>query len=148
MRRAALLIPLALCAASPAAALSGRQEVVPAERRVLPHDSHIPGCHDVLVLEKVSSRFAEKEAKFWRSPLTIVRYEDIRPIAWRPWGLDYIPRRFCTATAWTSDGARRRIDYSVREDLGIIGATFGVEFCVHGLDRNWAFAPNCKMARP
>jgi len=41
-----------------------------------------------------------------------------------------------------------RIDYSVREDLGIIGATWGVEFCVHGLDRNWAYAPACRMARP
>ena len=38
--------------------------------------------------------------------------------------------------------------YSINEDLGIIGFGFGVEWCVGGLDRNDAYAPNCKMARP
>ena len=74
--------------------------------------------------------------------------EQIRPLAWRPWGLDHIPRRFCTAMAVVSDGRRRRVDYSIREDLGFIGGSYGTEFCVHGLDRNWAYQPNCSMARP
>jgi hypothetical protein len=26
--------------------------------------------------------------------------------------------------------------------------TWGVEWCVVGLDRNWAYNPRCKMARP
>jgi hypothetical protein len=30
----------------------------------------------------------------------------------------------------------------------MISMTWGVEFCVHGLDRNWAFNPACQMARP
>lgn len=148
MRWAALLLPLGLLAAAPAAALTGRNEVVPAERRVLPYDAQIPGCEDTGVLAKVAQRFAEKEAKFWNSSLQIVEVDHIRRLAWRPWGLDYIPRRFCTATVTISDGSRRRMDYSVREDLGMISMTWGVEFCVHGLDRNWAFNPACKMARP
>ena len=148
MRWTAIFFPCALFAATQAAAVTGREEVVPAERRVLPYAGKIPGCQDVGVLEKIASRFAEKESRFWNSSLQIVEYDEIRPIAWRPWGLDYIPRRFCTAYATISDGVRRRIDYSVREDLGMIGATYGVEFCVHGLDRNWAYNPACKMARP
>jgi hypothetical protein len=152
MRRAALLlIPCVLAAASfeaDARARSGRQEVVPAENRVIPADGDIPGCQDTSVLGQVSAKFAEKEARFWNSSLTITAYEQIQRIAWRPWGLDYIPRRFCTATATISDGTKRRIDYSVREDLGIAGAVWGVHFCVHGLDRNYANAPACRMARP
>ena len=148
MRWTALLVFGAVAAAAPAAALTGRNEVVPAERRVLPYDANIPGCGDQWVLAKVAQQFAEKEAKFWNSNLQIVEYEQIRRIAWRPWGLDYIPRRFCTGTVTLSDGRKRRIDYSVREDLGMISMTWGVEFCVHGLDRNWAFNPACKMARP
>jgi hypothetical protein len=148
MWRAALLITGAVLAALPATARTGRQEVTPAERRVLPYEGDFPGCDDTGVLAKVTSRFAEKEAKFWNSPLTIAGYEKIQRIAWRPWGLDYIPRRYCTGVALMSDGRRRRIDYSVREDLGIIGMTYGVEFCVSGLDRNLAFAPDCRMARP
>lgn len=134
--------------AGTASARSGRQEVVPAEERILPWEGRIPGCQDTAVLEKVSSMFAEKEAKFWSSSLKIVQYENIKRIAWRPWGLDHVPRRFCTAMAWTSDGVRRKVDYSVREDLGMIGTTWGVDYCVAGLDRSWAYAPACRMARP
>jgi hypothetical protein len=148
MRLAAILIPLAVLASSAVLA----REITPAERREVPFDSHFPVCHDPVVMEKIGTQFAEKEARFWNSALTIVEVERIRPLAWKPWGLDYIPRRFCTGTALLSDGRRRRIDYSVREDLdlGFFGQTktWGVEFCVAGLDRNWAYEPNCKMARP
>jgi hypothetical protein len=136
------------CAALTITAGALAAEVTPAEKRVLPYDAQLPACHDLAVLEKIASYFAEKEAKFWQSDLRIVQYDQIRPLAWRAWGLDYIPRRFCTGKVITSDGLRRQIDYSVREDLGIIGATWGVEYCVVGLDRNWAYQPACRMARP
>ncbi|GEP02810.1 hypothetical protein [Methylobacterium oxalidis] len=148
---AALCLGLAFAGAiEPALARSAREEIEPAEERTFPFDANIPGCQDPDVLEKVASQFAEKEAKFWNSSLTIVSYDRIERTAWRPWGLDYYPRRYCTATATTSDGIRRKVDYSVRESLGIIGSTWGVEFCVHGLDRNlaYAYATACRMARP
>lgn len=141
---------LLLAALQPAHARSAREEIEPAEEHTFPYDANIPGCQDAGVLEKVSNQFAEKEAKYWNSSLTIVAFDRIERTAWRPYGLDYIPRRFCTATATTSDGVRRKVDYSVREGLGIIGATWGVEFCVHGLDRDlsYAYATACRMARP
>jgi hypothetical protein len=142
MRAAILLIFFALVSSAAA------REITPAERRVIDYDTKIPACFDPAVLEKIASYFAEKEAKFWEASVTIAGYEKIRSIAWRPWGLDYIPRRFCTGTAILSNGAKSRIDYSVREDLGIIGATWGVDYCVLGHDHNWAYAPACKMARP
>ncbi|MDR7035544.1 MULTISPECIES: hypothetical protein [Methylobacterium] len=148
---AALCLGLAFAGAiEPALARSAREEIEPAEERTFPFDAKIPGCQDPDVLEKVATQFAEKEAKFWNSSLTIVAYDRIERTAWRPWGLDYYPRRFCSATATTSDGVRRKVDYSVRESLGIIGSTWGVEFCVHGLDRNlaYAYATACRMARP
>ena len=147
MRLAAFLIPLAL-ALVPAA--SSAREITPAEERERPYDDKFPLCHDPRVLETITARFAEKEHKFWSSSLTILAYDRIKPVAWKPWGLDFIPRRYCTATVTTSDGKRRRIDYSVREDLDlfIIAQTWGVEWCVSGLDRNLGFAPHCRMARP
>ena len=33
-------------------------------------------------------------------------------------------------------------------DTGMIAASWGVEWCVVGLDRDWAYNPRCKMARP
>ena len=123
-------------------------ELVPAEKRILPYAADLPTCGDPSVLEVVSTRFAEKEAKFWHSSLTIVEYARITPVAWRPWGLDQIPRRFCTATATISDGRRTSVDYSVREDLGFIGNGWDIQFCATGLDRNAAYSPACRMARP
>lgn len=137
-------------ALQPALARSGREEITPAEEREFNYEADIPGCQAPEVLERLSSHFAEKEAKFWNSSLTILRYERIERTAWRPWGLDYVPRRFCSAVATTSDGVRRKVDYSVRDGLGIIGADWGIEFCVHGLDRNlaYAYATACREARP
>jgi hypothetical protein len=124
------------------------REMTPAEKRLFPYDTQLPACHDLAVLEKIASYFAEKEAKFWETNLRIVEYEQIRPMAWRPWGLDYIPRRFCSGVVLTSDGRRRRIDFSVREDQSFIGLSWGTEWCIDGLDRHYAYAPNCKQARP
>lgn len=143
MRRLVLLA-LALLGTHPALAY----EVVPAEKRIIPYVAELPLCGDPSVLAEISTRFAEKEAQFWNSSLTIVEYAHIKPLAWRPWGLDTIPRRYCTASARVSTGRHHRIDYSVREDLNFISVGWGVEWCVQGLDRNFAYAPACRMARP
>jgi hypothetical protein len=40
------------------------------------------------------------------------------------------------------------VNFSVIEDGGFASIGAGVEFCVVGLDRNWAYNPACRMARP
>ena len=40
------------------------------------------------------------------------------------------------------------IYYSIGEDTGIIGADWGVNFCVVGLDRSFAYGPGCRAAQP
>jgi hypothetical protein len=124
------------------------REIEPAERREVPFDAAIPGCTDPLVLYVISDEFATRESRFWNSALRIVGFERVAQTGWRPWGLDFIPRRFCSGVVTVSDGQRRRIDYSIREDQGFIGATWGTEWCVTGMDRHYAFAPQCKQARP
>ncbi|MCK9914544.1 hypothetical protein MXD81_35840 [Microbacteriaceae bacterium K1510] len=99
-------------------------------------------------LRKVASHFAEKESRFWNSSLQILDFEKVREIAYSPWALGTIPRRFCQATALVSDGRKHGVYYSIGEDTGFVGDTWGVEWCVVGLDRNWAYNPACKMARP
>jgi hypothetical protein len=110
------------------------------------YDSVVPPCE--AMLHKVASRFAEKERKFWNSALEITGFANVREIAFRPWESGNIPRRFCTAQASVSDGRVRTVNFSVIEDGGFAGIGSGVEFCVVGLDRNWAFNPACRMARP
>jgi hypothetical protein len=110
------------------------------------YEAVLPQCE--AGLNMITSRFAEKESRFWNSALTIVGFERVREIAFRPWAEQTIPRRFCSAQALVSDGLWHQVNYSIAEDLGEIGATWGVQWCVVGFDRNWAYNPACKMARP
>ena len=96
----------------------------------------------------IQKNFGTKESRFWNSDLTILGFDRVHQTAFRPWAPQTIPRRFCSAMAYTSDGVKRPVHYVIGEDTGMIGASWGVEWCVVGLDRNWAFNPACKMARP
>ena len=110
------------------------------------YDGLLPPCE--AALDKIASRFAQKEGRFWNSDLHILEFERVQEIAYRPWAAGTIPRRFCSAVANVSDGRKHRVNYSIGEDTGMIGMTWGVEWCVVGLDRDWAYNPSCKMARP
>lgn len=110
------------------------------------YDGLLPACS--AALDTIAYRFAQKESRFWGSPLQIVGFERVREGAYSPWAPGTIPRRFCRATALVSDGRRHAVYFWIGEDTGIIGASWGVEWCVVGLDRNWAYNPSCKMARP
>ena len=110
------------------------------------YDGVLPPCE--AALGKIASRFAQKEGRFWNSDLQILGFERVQETAFRPWAADTIPRRFCSAVALVSDGHKHAVNYSIGEDTGMIGMTWGVEWCVVGLDRNWAYNPACKMAKP
>jgi hypothetical protein len=112
------------------------------------YEGVLPPCDEDAALRKISSRFNEKENNFWNTDMRILGFDKIRETAFRPWAANTIPRRFCSAVVEVSDGRKHAIHYSIAEDTGMIGMTWGVEWCVVGLDRNWAYNPACKMARP
>ena len=110
------------------------------------YDGRIAECDKAL--STITTQFQEKESTFWNSALTITAYGRIHETAFRPWQSDNIPRRFCSGDVMLSDGKMRSVHYSIVEDGGFAGFGQGVEWCVTGLDRNWAFNPACKAARP
>ena len=99
-------------------------------------------------LTTIQQRFATKEGRFWNSDLQITTFDRIREVAYRPWVDGTIPRRFCSGRALISDGHWRTVRYSIVEDGGMIGWSWGVQWCVVGVDRNWAYNPSCKAAGP
>ena len=121
--------------------------LLPAEKRLRPFDADLPACDDPGVLGTITSRFAQKESGYWNSALEIKSYDRVRETGFRTNGLDYIPRRYCTARATLNNDKRHAVTYWVGDRLGIIGWSYGVEWCVAGLDRNNAFAPECREAR-
>jgi hypothetical protein len=112
------------------------------------YEGKLPPCDYPGALVKIAARFNEKENMYWNTDLRIVNFEKIRETAFRPWAANTIPRRFCSGIVEVTDGRRHTIHYSIAEDTGMIGASWGIEWCVVGLDRNWSYNPACKMARP
>jgi hypothetical protein len=112
------------------------------------YEGKLPPCDYGDALLRIASRFNRKEDQYWATDLRILNFEKVRETAFRPWAAQTIPRRFCSGIVEISDGTRHVINYSIAEDAGMIGASWGVEWCIVGLDRNWAYNPACKMARP
>jgi hypothetical protein len=110
------------------------------------YDGNVAPCVNALTV--ISTQFQENEATFWNSPLLISGLKGIHETAFRPWQSDNIPRRYCTGEAMLSDGKVRKVHYSIIEDGGFAAVGQGVEWCVTGLDRNWAYSPGCRAARP
>jgi hypothetical protein len=112
------------------------------------YDRNMPFCDYPAALDRIIADFRTKEFRFWNSELRIVGFENIQEIEALPWGAQAIPRRFCSGAAVINDGTKHPIYYSIAEGTGAIGASWGVNFCVTGLDRNWAYNPACRAARP
>lgn len=142
--RAACAFAALLVLASAATA----RPLVPAEERDQPYSGNVRACTDGGALGYIQGQFASRETEYWHSGLSIVGFDDVREIGMRSNGLDYIPRRYCTARAIMSDNKIRPVTYSIVEAGAGIGFSDNVVWCVTGLDRDDAFAPACQAARP
>ena len=140
------LLSLAILACCGIAATA--RPLVPAEQRVRPFTADLPACDNAGVLGTITSHFAQKESLYWNSKLEIAAYDHIRESGFRSNGKDYIPRRYCIARATLNNDRKHAVTYWIGERTGIIGWSHGVEWCIAGLDRNNAFAPGCRAARP
>jgi hypothetical protein len=127
----------------------------PAEERTVPFAGTVPGCDAQTILSTITAEFNRREDRFWGSGLRIVGIDDVRSVAFRPWGDSFIPRRYCTAVAHVSDLARpdlvreHRVNYLIREELGVfLQSSHDVEWCVIGVERHLHAAPNCEMMTP
>jgi hypothetical protein len=112
------------------------------------YEAVLPTCDHPFALNTIRRRFASKEGRFWNSNLQITDFDHIKETAFRPWAEGTIPRRFCSGRALISDGRWRQVHYLIIEDGGLMSMGWGVQWCVVGIDRNWAYNPACQMARP
>ena len=110
------------------------------------YDGRVAECEGAL--GTITSQFRERKAGSGIPTLRITGYGGVHETAFRPWQSDNIPRRYCSADVMLSDGKMRAVHYSIIEDGGFAGFGQGVEWCVTGLDRNWAYNPRCRAARP
>lgn len=147
MTRAARALLAATALLTAQAAMAADLGVVVEERRVV-DDGKLPVCFSPKVFDEISDAFESKEKTYWNSNLVLLSFAQPRELGYRPWGAQFIPRRFCAAETRVSDGTQRTVYYAIGQDIGTLGVKWGVEWCVNGLDRNFAFAPGCRMAQP
>jgi len=112
------------------------------------YEGVLPPCDTPEALNRVSQQFNQNESQYRNFDLAILSFQRIRETGFRTCAGNTIPRRFCSVLVEVSDGRKQGIHYSIVEDTGMIGARWGVEWCVMGLDRNWAYNPLWEMARP
>jgi hypothetical protein len=122
--------------------------LVPAERRYLPWRPDLPACDDAGVLGEIQWRFRNRESEFWQTGLEIAHFDSVAERGYRSAGEDYIPRRFCQAKAMLNDQGVRSVAYTIDQDLGFLGLSYGVHWCVVGLDRHDANEIACRMLQP
>jgi hypothetical protein len=143
VRIAALIFGMVLTCVTSAPTNAG-----PLERLITGYHGYIPSCDSAFALGTISWRFGYKEWRFWGSPDRVTQFGDVREIAYRPWGPGYVPRRYCSARVRVAELHDTTVYYSIIEKGGFAGVGYGVEWCVAGWDRNLAYSPNCRAARP
>lgn len=129
----------------PAPAQPALRDTPPAEERYLAYTADVPACDDPAALAWIVRDFADRESGYWSSPLQIDTFVEAHETGFRAAGLSFIPRRHCAGEARFNDGVARRLAFDIAEGTGFVGTTYGVTWCVVGLDRNHAFGRNCRL---
>jgi hypothetical protein len=145
MKRALFLIALlSLCGT----ARADSEYSDPAERRFSPYVGDVDKCDDQHILTRIQSVFRTTQNAYWKQDLQLTEFDRVRELSLRGNGTEYIPRRFCIARGHFSDESVHTVIYDIEEGMGIIGFGDGVEWCVVGLDRLFAYSPACSSLRP
>jgi hypothetical protein len=132
----------------PATARADSEYADPAEHRLEPYVGNVFTCDAPAVLDRIQSVFRTTQNAYWKQDLQIVGFDRVRELSLRGNGVEYIPRRYCIARGHLSDDSVHTVIYDVEEAQGIIGIGDGVEWCVVGLDRMFAYSPACSSLRP
>ena len=107
-----------------------------------------PMCYNNGVLNRISAHFNQAEAEYWHTGVRMAQITEPREIGFRDWDPTIIARRYCGGSAYLSDGRRYDLVYWLRSEQGFAGVGWGVQFCLVGRDRDYSYAPACKMLRP
>ena len=125
-----------------AVSTSAREEI-PAETRLFPFSADLATCESAGVLDTIQSRFNGTERRYWGGTVEITGFEKTRQAAFRPHGLDLVPRRYCQTVALLSNNRKAVVRYAIIDGYGLAAHGSGIQFCVQGYDRNHTAMPSC-----
>jgi hypothetical protein len=113
------------------------------------HDEGSRICGEAGVLSRITGKFRYQVTHVPNlPPVDIVDFRNIHENRYLPAYADRpIARRYCGATAYTSDGRSHPIWYLIEEGAGFAGLGGNVEFCLLGFDRWHVYNGACRVLR-
>jgi hypothetical protein len=108
----------------------------------------LPDCASPSVLAKVRAKVAYGAPRVLGYHLGIEQFDGIGETALKEYGESLIDRRYCSATAWLSNGERSEVVYLIEATQGFASIGWNVESCLPGYDRWRVYDAWCRSIRP
>lgn len=108
----------------------------------------LPGCDEPRVLAKVQKKIAYGAPRVLGYDLAIQAFDSISQRAVKAYGRSWINRRYCTATAWLSNGKSSEVVYLIEAKQGFAGVGYGVQSCLPAYDPWRVYDAWCRSIRP
>jgi hypothetical protein len=108
----------------------------------------LPDCADLVVLEKVKEKIAYGSPRVLGYDLAIEGFDAIAQDDVDAGGESWIDRRYCSATAWLSNGKSSEVVYLIEAGQGFAGNNYKVQSCLPGYDRWRVYDGWCRSIRP
>lgn len=108
----------------------------------------LPGCDEPRVLAKVQKKIAYGAPRVLGYDLTIETFDAISQNAVKAHRPSWIDRRYCSATAWLSNGKSSEVVYLIEATQGFASIGWNVQSCLPGYDRWRVYDAWCRSIRP
>lgn len=107
----------------------------------------VPACHDPAMLNRIISRFAWADRNTWHTGLRILRIDSPGESVGVPYPQSPVPRRYCTARGFLSNGTETGVFYLIEGGLGFAGLGPHLEFCLSAFDPWHVYGGWCRTLR-
>lgn len=108
----------------------------------------LPDCTSPQVLRQVQERVAYGAPRVLGYHLAIESFEGVDEDALKSHGKSLIDRRYCSATAWLSNGTRSEVVYLIEATQGFASMGWKVQSCLPGYDPWRVYDGWCRSIRP
>lgn len=106
-----------------------------------------PACNEPSLEHRIIERYNYAEKKQWHRGYEMSLLSRMHEHSTQLWYDSMIVRRYCAATAHFSNGSKRQVYFLVEDDAGFAGMTWGITYCVLGLDPWHNHDGNCRTMR-
>ncbi len=107
----------------------------------------LPACTSSTVLEKIVKRYNKADRNLWQNGVQIDAINGAYEHTVNSYYNSSIARRYCRAKVYLSNGRHYPVYFLIERGMGLAGTGWGVEYCLKGSDRWYAYGGWCRVLR-